>query len=99
MHSDYPGGGATGTLVKDYRGKNAEKEVWKFDAALVAQIKDTLKQAAIEGRAVDREARNDRDEHQCVAGGGCQTCAGSGGGGRTFEMTPIPEASASHAPG
>src|ERR1700730_16301933 len=41
-------GGATGMLVKDYRGKNAEQEIWKFDAALEAQIKDTLKQAAIE---------------------------------------------------
>src|SRR3984893_15471388 len=48
IHSDYPGGGATGMLVKDYRGKNAEQEIWKFDAALEAQIKDTLKQAAIE---------------------------------------------------
>ena len=35
-------------LVKDYRGKNAEQEIWKFDAALVSQINDTLKQAAIE---------------------------------------------------
>jgi gas vesicle protein len=41
-------GGATGMLVKDYRGKNAEEEVYRFDAALVAQINDTLKQAAIE---------------------------------------------------
>jgi hypothetical protein len=48
VYSDYPGGGATGLLVKDYRGKNAEKEVWKFDASLLAQMNDTLKQAAIE---------------------------------------------------
>jgi hypothetical protein len=41
-------GGATGRLVKDYRGKNAEQELWKFDAALVAQTCDVLKQAAIE---------------------------------------------------
>jgi len=40
--------GATGMLVKDYRGKNAEQMIWKFDGALVAQINDTLKQAAIE---------------------------------------------------
>jgi hypothetical protein len=46
-YSDHPGG-STGMLVKDYRGKNAEQEIWKFDAALVAQIKDVLKQAAIE---------------------------------------------------
>jgi hypothetical protein len=35
-------------LVKDYRGKNAEQDIWKFDASLVAQINDVLKQAAIE---------------------------------------------------
>ena len=35
-------------LVKDYRGKNAEQETWKFDAALEAQINATMKQAAIE---------------------------------------------------
>ena len=46
-HSDHPGG-ATGMLVRDYRGKNAEKEIWRFDAALVGQLKDVLKQAAIE---------------------------------------------------
>jgi hypothetical protein len=36
-------------LVKDHRGKDANV-VWRFDAALVAQINDTLKQAAIEDR-------------------------------------------------
>jgi len=41
-------GGATGMLVRDFRGKNAEQEIWKFDGALVSQINDTLKQAAIE---------------------------------------------------
>ncbi len=46
-YRDHPGG-ATGMLVKDYRGKNAEQEIWKFDASLVAQINDVLKQAAIE---------------------------------------------------
>jgi hypothetical protein len=46
-YSDHPGG-ATGMLVKDYRGKNAEQEIWKFDASPVAQINDVLKQAAIE---------------------------------------------------
>jgi hypothetical protein len=39
---------STGMLVKDYRGKEANQMVWKFDAALVAQINDTLKQAAME---------------------------------------------------
>jgi hypothetical protein len=46
-YADHPAG-ATGMLVKDYRGKNAEQMIWKFDGALVAQINDTLKQAAIE---------------------------------------------------
>ena len=46
-YTDHPGG-ATGLLVKEYRGKNGEKEVWRFDAGLVAQILDLLKQAAIE---------------------------------------------------
>ena len=41
-------GGATGMLVRDFGGKNAEQEIWKFDGALVSQINDTLKQAAIE---------------------------------------------------
>ena len=48
IHPGFPNGGATGMLVKDYRGKNAEQEIWKFDAALVSTINDTLKQAAIE---------------------------------------------------
>ena len=30
--------GATGMVMKDYRGQKAQKEIWKFDAALVAQI-------------------------------------------------------------
>src|ERR1039457_6640817 len=41
-------GGSTGLLVKDYRGKDANQLVWKFDAALEARIADNLKQAAIE---------------------------------------------------
>jgi hypothetical protein len=40
--------GATGMVMKDYRGQKAQKEIWKFDAALEAQILHTLKQAAIE---------------------------------------------------
>ena len=46
-HAGHPGG-ASGLLVKDYRGKNAEKEIWRFDAALMAQLNGTLKQVAIE---------------------------------------------------
>jgi hypothetical protein len=48
LHRGHPNGGETGMLVKDYRGKNAEQEIWKFDSALVAKFCDTLKQAAIE---------------------------------------------------
>ena len=33
-------------MVKDYRGKNGEWVVWRFDAALNAQLLDLLKQAA-----------------------------------------------------
>ena len=38
-------------LVRDFRGKNAEQEIWKFDGALVVQINDTLKQARSPTRA------------------------------------------------
>ena len=47
-HPGCPNGGATGLLVKDYRGKNAEQEIWKFDSGLEARIAEDLKQAAIE---------------------------------------------------
>jgi hypothetical protein len=40
--------GATGMVVRGYRGRNAKKEVWKFDGALETAIRRTLKQAAIE---------------------------------------------------
>jgi hypothetical protein len=43
-----PNGAATGLLVKDYRGKDANQEVWKFDAAIEAKLMEALKQAAIE---------------------------------------------------
>ena len=48
IHPGYSIGGATGLLMKDYPGKNAEQVIWKFDAALEARIADNLKQAAIE---------------------------------------------------
>ena len=34
--------------MKDYRGQKAQKEIWKFDAALATQVLHILKQAAIE---------------------------------------------------
>jgi len=48
VHPGYPNGGATGLLVKDYRGKNAEQVVWKFNGALEGRLAEDLKQAAIE---------------------------------------------------
>jgi hypothetical protein len=48
LHPGYPNGGATGRLVKDYRGGDANQVVWKFDSSLEARIADDLKQAAIE---------------------------------------------------
>jgi hypothetical protein len=48
VHPGFPNGAATGLLVKDYRGKEANQEVWKFDSALEARPADDLKQAAIE---------------------------------------------------
>jgi hypothetical protein len=47
IHPGFPIGGATGLLMKDYRGKNAEQVIWKFDAALEARIADNLKQVAM----------------------------------------------------
>ena len=52
--------GATGMLVSDFRGKNAEQEIWKFDGALVAQINDTLKQARSPTRCRDQFAKRSR---------------------------------------
>lgn len=40
---------ATGMLVKDYRGKDANQVVWRFDSALESKIMEALKRAAIEG--------------------------------------------------
>jgi gas vesicle protein len=49
-HPGFPIGGSTGLLIKDYRGKNAEREIWKFDSGLESAIRDTMKQAAIEAQ-------------------------------------------------
>jgi len=45
--ADVPGG-ASGLLVKTYKGKDAETAVYRFDAALVEQMNATCKQVAIE---------------------------------------------------
>jgi len=43
-------------MVKDYRGKNGEQVVWKFNAPLLSQINDVLRQVAIEEGQVGRKA-------------------------------------------
>jgi hypothetical protein len=47
-HPGYPNGGATGMMVKDYRGKDANQEIWKYDSGLAGRIAEHLKQVAIE---------------------------------------------------
>jgi hypothetical protein len=65
IHPGFPNGGATGMLVKNYRGKNAEQEIWKFDAALVSTINDTLKQAAAieEGQWTEKRETKGANRH------------------------------------
>src|SRR5712675_2355008 len=79
VHPGYPNGAATGLLVKDYRGKDANQEVWKFDSALEARLADDLKQAAIEegqwsekrevqaAGAAERKARINRGRDRLAA--------------------------------
>ena len=76
IHPGYPNGAATGLLVKDYRGKDANQEVWKFDSALEARLADDLKQAAIEEgqwtekrqvEAAERKARINRGRDRLAA--------------------------------
>ena len=45
----------------DYRGKNGERAIWKFDAPLVSQINDVLKQAAIEEGQWAEKRDSDQD--------------------------------------
>ena len=45
--TDVPGG-SSGLLVKIYRGKGSDNAVYKFDAALVKQMRATCRQVAIE---------------------------------------------------
>ena len=79
VHPGYPNGAATGLLVKDYCGKDANQEVWKFDSALEARLADDLKQAAIEegqwsekrevqaAGAAERKARINRGRDRLAA--------------------------------
>jgi hypothetical protein len=79
VHPGYPNGAATDLLVKDYRGKDANQEVWRFDSALEARIADDLKQAAIEegqwtekrqvqaAGAAERKARINRGRDRLAA--------------------------------
>jgi uncharacterized protein YjcR len=41
-------GGETGLLVRDYKGKDADQKVYRFDAALVKELREHEKQAAVE---------------------------------------------------
>lgn len=41
-------GGETGLIVRDYKGKDADVPVYRFDAALVKELREHEKQAAIE---------------------------------------------------
>jgi hypothetical protein len=41
-HYAYDPVGATGMMVKHYRCKSGEREIWRFDAPLVSQINDVL---------------------------------------------------------
>jgi hypothetical protein len=88
IHPGYPTGGATGALMKDYRGKDANQVIWKFDSALASRIADNLKQAAIEEgqwtekrdyscavpltEAVNGEVGGEEDGHKEIGQGGRQ---------------------------
>lgn len=41
-------GGDTGLLARDYKGKNADRAVYRFDAALVRELREHERQAAQE---------------------------------------------------
>ena len=48
--------------MKDYRGKNAEQEIWKADVGLESSIRDDLKQIAIEeGQWGEKREPNGRE--------------------------------------
>jgi hypothetical protein len=94
VHPGYPDGAATGLLIKDYRGKNAEQVIWKFDSALEARIADDLKQAAIEegqwtekrqveaAGAAERKARINRGRDRLAAEKAAALARGEVWGGR-----------------
>jgi len=55
--ADIPGGN-TGLLVRDYKGRNADKPVYKADTALMAEMRATERQAAEEmGQWVERREK------------------------------------------
>lgn len=45
---DEVAGGASGFLVRDYKGKDADRAVYKFDAALAGELREHEKHMAIE---------------------------------------------------
>ena len=52
-------GGATGLLVRDYKGKNAGAPVYRVDTALIAELRALMRQAAEElGQWVEKSENN-----------------------------------------
>ena len=48
--------------MKDYRGKNGERAILKFDASLVSLINDVLKQAIVEAQWAEAGWRQPRSK-------------------------------------
>ena len=52
-------GGATGLLVRDYKGKNAGAPAYRVDTALIAELRALMRQAAEElGQWVEKSETN-----------------------------------------
>ena len=74
VHGEASPAAATGLLVKDYRGKDANQVVWKFDSALESKIMEALKQAAIE-EGQWREKRDQSGASASTSSGNASTPA------------------------
>ena len=66
IHPGFPIGGSTGLLMKDYRGKNAEQVIWKFDASLESKLFECLKQAAIEEGQWGQKQKDPKADNQAI---------------------------------
>jgi hypothetical protein len=49
-HLGYPNGAATGMMVKDYRGKDANQEIWKYDGGLAGTMPQVQSPDTCEGK-------------------------------------------------